>query len=247
MQFTRTESVNHDSHCIICSLPIIHLVLQLASLLLGIYRVQIILYLVALATDNRKSTCLIPFTGCFCGDDRPPEVLFTLTNITGVHHLPTGYPNYFGEMESCLSSRRRRMTNQTGNPAVSGPEKIEVQNSVQGMKKGSEVVNKQANKNPSELAGSQGAKVFSTATNGKAQRPAQQLRRFYKGDQINPAAVLGYAYLMTTLPPTDAANDDHLAKLEQIEQAKETEDGLSKSIRSLLRKRDLLRKGGRHD
>lgn len=53
---------------------------------------------------------------------------------------------------------------------------------------------------------------------------------------------------MTTSPPTDVANDDpQLAKLEQIEQAKEGEDGLSESIRSLLRKRDLLRGGGNHD
>jgi len=108
------------------------------------------------------------------------------------------------------------------------------------------VIKKQANKNPSELAGSQGAKVFSTVANAKATQPDRQARR---NDQpVDPRAVLAYTYLMTTSPPTDAANDDpQLAKLEQIEQAKEGEDGLSESIRSLLRKRDLLRGGGNHD
>ncbi|BBG86008.1 hypothetical protein AHGSH82_031530 [Aeromonas hydrophila] len=94
MRFTHATSVNYDSYCIDGFLPNFHPVIQLALLLFGIYH-----HLVVLATVNRISTCVIPFTGRFCGDDRHPEEQFALINITGTHHLQTCFPNYCSETE----------------------------------------------------------------------------------------------------------------------------------------------------
>ncbi|MGY3944282.1 hypothetical protein [Aeromonas tecta] len=259
MQVTRTESVNHDSHCIICFLPIIHLVLQLASLLFGIYLIQIILYLVALATVNRKSTCLTPFTGWFCGGDGLPEVLFPLTNIAGAYHLLTGYPNYCGETEPCLSSSRRRMTNPMGKPAIKGLGNTEVQNGVQNTKKGCEINNVndvhevmiEANKKSRHC----GAALSNLSRNAQPVKadpeivaPHYAMASKSRQAPVSKASIKGQFMLY------GQTEEDRQEAMQRIEQARVNDDGLKDAddqpadpyssmtpMQSLLAKRDLLR------
>ncbi|MNI40055.1 hypothetical protein D3C73_942550 [compost metagenome] len=143
------------------------------------------------------------------------------------------------------------MNNQMGTGAINGLSESEVQNVVQSTQKGHEMNKKQANKSPLELAGYQGAEMVEqaalTQNHGKALCQGQQVQRKKTG-QVNPAAVLGYVYLMTTIDSELAANDPQFTKLEAIEGARQNDDGLTGRARRLNHKLAILRKtGGSHD